>query len=61
MLDDIPGIGSVRKKQLLNKFKSVSAIQKAEVQTLATVLPRKQAKVVYEYFHQNQGDENLCE
>lgn len=61
VLDEIPGIGTVRKKQLLNKFKSVSAIQKADVQNLTTVLPQKQAEAVYDYFHQKQGDENLCE
>ena len=57
VLDQIPGIGSVRKKQLLTKFKSVSAIEKAAVSDLEQVLPAKQARTVYDYFHQEQGEE----
>lgn len=55
VLDEIPGIGPVRKKQLLTKFRSVAAIEKADLAALQAVLPQKEAKSVYNYFHQ-QGE-----
>ena len=55
VLDRIPGIGEVRKKKLLTKFRSVAAIEKASVAELAKVLPEKQAEEVYRFFH--QGDQ----
>lgn len=51
VLDQIPGIGSVRKKQLLTHFKSIPAIEKASVSDLEQVLPSRQAQAVYDYFH----------
>lgn len=59
VLDEIAGIGDVRKKNLLKKFKTVSAIKKASVDELKTVLSDKQACVVFEYFHQEQKEEAL--
>jgi len=61
VLDQIPGIGPTRKKQLLNTFKSVSAIEIASLEALSSVLPQKQAETVYDFFHQKQGDETPCE
>ncbi len=58
VLDQIPGIGQVRKKLLLSKFRSVSAIEKAELSQLEAVLPPKEAKAVYEFF-QKQGEHKL--
>ena len=60
-LDRIPGIGPVRKKQLLTKFKSVSAIEKASVEQLEQVLPAAQAQAVYDHFHSEEGEEAVCE
>lgn len=58
VLDDIPGIGIVRKKKLLEKFKTVSAIKRADIEKLCSVLTQKQAEIVYNYFHnQMQEDE----
>ena len=56
VLDQIPGIGDVRKKKLLSKFKSVSAIEKASVADLEQVLPQKQAQCVYDFFHNRQEE-----
>ncbi len=56
VLDQIPGIGDVRKKALLQKFKSVSAVQRATVEQLQQVLPPAQARTVYDYFHNKQGE-----
>ena len=52
VLDQIEGIGAARKKVLLTKFRSVSAIEKASAAELEEVLPRKQAEAVYRFFHQ---------
>ena len=51
-LDDIPGIGSVRKKALLQHFGSVSAIRIASEEELAVVPGMNQpaARAVVEYF-----------
>ena len=57
VLDQIPGIGTVRKKQLLTHFKSVTGIKRATAMELEKILPSKQAQIVYEFFHQKQGDE----
>ncbi len=63
-LDGIPGIGAVRKKQLLKTFGTVKAIREAERETLETVLPRAAAGAVYEHFHRNEEEERkdtICE
>lgn len=53
-LDTIPGIGPVRKQKLLSKFKTVTAIGRADVEELCTVLTQKQAHIVYNYFHDKE-------
>ena len=57
VLDQIPGIGDVRKKKLLSKFKSVSASERASVAELEQVLPQKQAQCVYDFFHNRQEEQ----
>jgi excinuclease ABC subunit C len=53
-LDDIPGIGSARRKALMKHFKSIEDIRNADVETLMEVpeIPASQAKVIYDFFHQ---------
>ncbi len=53
VLDDIPGIGAVRRKALMKKFLSLDAIREADVNTLAQLpsMNEQAAKAVYEYFH----------
>lgn len=58
VLDEIPGIGKTRKKQLLRQFRSVSAIEKASQTELEAVLSPRQAETVYNYFHK-QGEHIL--
>ena len=55
-LDDIPGIGPVKKKALMRSFASIDDIMKADVEALARVpeLTEKDARAVYAYF---QGEE----
>lgn len=45
-LDKIEGIGNIRKKALLSKFSSVSAIKKASLEELAEVVPRSIAEKI---------------
>ncbi len=54
VLNQIPGIGAVRAKKLLTKFRSVAAIERADRAALETVLPPGQAQIVYEFFHQQK-------
>ncbi len=54
VLDEIPGIGPVKKKVLLSKFKSVSAVKKAAVEELSRVIGEAAAKSVYGYFRQGE-------
>lgn len=53
VLDDIPGIGPARRKDLMRHFRSLDKIKEASVGEL-TVLPsmnEKSAKQVFEFFH----------
>lgn len=57
VLNQIPGIGAVRKEKLLKTFKSVAAIEKASAADLQQVLSPAQAQIVYNFFHPKQGEE----
>ena len=52
-LDDIKGIGMVRRKALIKHFKEIENIKKAGIEELSMVagMDKKAAKAVYEYFH----------
>ena len=58
MLDEIPGIGKVRRKSLLNTFGSIQAIKSASVEELSKApgMNGKAAQAVYEYFHKRNGN-----
>jgi len=53
ILDEIPGIGGVKKKALLRGFGSLRKIQEATVEGLSQMEPltRKDAQTVFEFFH----------
>jgi len=50
-LDDLPGIGEKRKRLLLERFGSVSAIRQASAQDLVNVLGRKVGAALWEELH----------
>lgn len=50
-LDDLPGIGDKRKRLLLERFGSVSAIKQASAQDLSNVLGRKVGQVLWDELH----------
>ena len=55
-LDDIPGVGEKRKKQLLLHFKNIEAIKAASVEELAQVegLNKSVAESIYNYFRKGE-------
>ena len=52
-LDDVEGVGTKRKKDLLNYFGSVDAIKDASVEDISKVsgINKKTAENIYNYFH----------
>ena len=52
-LDKIPGVGEVRRAQLLKHFKSVKAVRGAPLEELERVVPKNTAQAVYHYFREN--------
>ena len=63
VLDDIPGIGAVRRKALMKQFLSLDAIRDADVQTLSSLpsMNERAARAVYEFFHKPsvEGESDL--
>ena len=53
VLDDIPGIGPARRKDLMRQFRSLDKIKEASVGELAALpsMNEKSAKQVFEFFH----------
>ena len=52
-LDDIKGIGSKSKEQLLQHFKTVKKIKEADIQELTEIIGSARATLLYNYFHLN--------
>ncbi|NEQ97168.1 MAG: excinuclease ABC subunit C, partial [Cyanothece sp. SIO2G6] len=52
-LDDIPGLGHARKKELLAHFRSIDYIREASAKQIAEVpgIGPRLAQQIYEYFH----------
>ena len=50
-LEDIEGVGTKRREQLLQRFGSLRGVQKATEQELAAVVPRSTAHQIWKYFH----------
>ncbi|MGN0243306.1 MAG: excinuclease ABC subunit UvrC [Lachnospiraceae bacterium] len=55
VLDDIPGVGPVKRKALMRYFKDIQKIKQAEVEELTAVegITKNLAETIYEFFHQN--------
>lgn len=52
-LDDIKGIGSKSKEQLLQHFKTLKKIKEADIQELTEIIGSTRATLLYNYFHLN--------
>ena len=53
ILDDIPGVGPKRRKDLMKHFQSLDAIRQAEIEDLKKLptMNEKSARDVYNFFH----------
>jgi excinuclease ABC subunit C len=60
-LDDIPGIGKVRKEQLLRRYKSLRQIQNASIEELAATnsVNRAIAERIYRFLHPEDGQSRI--
>lgn len=59
MLDDVEGIGEVRKKELWKHFKTLKRLKEATIEELREVVPVKVAQNIYNVLHntvQNEDD-----
>ncbi len=56
-LDEIPGIGTARKRALMKCFGSIEGIRNATIEQLIEIskLPPKQANEIYHYFHKTEA------
>ncbi len=52
VLDDVDGVGPVRKKALLRRFGSVKKMRQAEISDLADVVPDNVARALYQSLHE---------
>jgi excinuclease ABC subunit C len=57
LLDDIEGIGTVRKKQLIKEFGSVSKMREASVEELAKIVPLNVAEELKSYLDSKYKEE----
>ena len=60
-LDEILGVGPVRKEQLLKTFKSLTAISHASLDDLERIIPKDVALAVYTHFQQKKRGEEKYE
>ena len=51
ILDVVPGIGEIRKKELLKKFGSLKKMKEASIEELSTVVGKDTAEKLKEYLH----------
>ncbi len=57
ILDDVEGIGEVRKKEIWKHFKSMKRLKAATVDEIAEIVPKAVAQNIYEVLHNpNQND-----
>jgi excinuclease ABC subunit C len=58
ILDGIPGVGKVRKQQLLRHFATLKRIENASIEEIRAVrgMPRRTAEKVYEFLHIEDPD-----
>ena len=54
VLDNIDGIGKVRKEQLIKKYKTITKLKKLSVEELNKILPKKVANNLYDFLKNYQ-------
>ena len=58
VLDDIEGIGTSRKKELIKKFGSVTKMRNASIEELEEILPEKVAIELKKYLEEKENSKN---
>jgi excinuclease ABC subunit C len=53
---EIPGVGAGTRQRLLTHFGSLREVQTATVESLASVVPRKTARAIWEHFHASEKE-----
>ena len=53
ILDEIKGLSKENKEILIREFKDIKKISQADFETLCTVIPKRAAKAVYNFFNPN--------
>lgn len=56
VLDNVPGIGSERKKMLLRKYKTITKLKSLTIDELKECLPDKVAKDLHEFLKEDEKD-----
>jgi excinuclease ABC subunit C len=51
----VKGIGLKTKEALMKALKSLKRVQESDVQTLTDIVGEKKAMIIYNYFHQKDG------
>lgn len=54
-LDEIAGIGPKTRDTLINHFKSVKKIKKADIQSITDIIGNKKAEIIYNHLHQENS------
>lgn len=54
ILDEVSGLGSVRKKKVWNHFKSMKRLKAATTEEIAKIVPLKVAQNIYEVIHEGE-------
>ena len=58
VLDEVEGIGKVRKKELIKKYGNIKNIMNADVNELKEILPENTAITLKEYLKARENDKN---
>ncbi len=58
ILDEVPGIGEVRKKALYREFRSLKRMREASVEELSAVVPENVAKELHLFLHIDWSEED---
>lgn len=61
VLDDVPGLGEIRRKSLLRRFGSVRALRKATVEQIAEVpgIGAQTAQAIWQVLNAEPGGESI--
>lgn len=57
ILEDVPGIGEKRRKELLKKYSSLSKIKTASVEELSEIIPEEVAKSLLEFLNKKEEEQ----